>query len=71
MRTDMVQALACYQRSPLLAPGASRVLRLFLPLNSGSTSAWSGFGDPQPPCGVYSLRLGVSQQGALAVVLAQ
>ncbi len=70
MRTDMVQALAAYQRSPLLAPNASSVLSLWLPATISSTSAWAGFGDPQPPCGAYRLRLGVGQPVAMTVVLA-
>ncbi|KAL4423856.1 hypothetical protein ABPG75_001157 [Micractinium tetrahymenae] len=69
-RADMVQALAGYQRSPLLGPGVSGLLRLWLPVTGGSTSAWAGFGNPQPPCGLYRLRLNTGLPAAMEVVLA-
>ena len=32
-------------------------------------SSWAGFGDPEPPCGVYALRFGADQPDAALVLL--
>lgn len=68
--TDLVQALAAYQRSATLAPGASQRLSFWLPLTGGSNSAWAGFGDPEPPCGGYALRFGATEPAAATIILA-
>lgn len=70
-RTDLVQTLAGYQRVRGLAAGASQRLTFTLRyLASGYASSWAGFGDPVPPCGVYSLRFGADQPVALRLRLA-
>lgn len=69
-RTDLVQALAAYQRTATLAPGASQRLSFWLPLAGSSASAWAGFGDPAPPCGGYALRFGASEPAAATIILA-
>lgn len=67
--TDLVQRLAGYQRTGQLAPGASANLSFDLRLNGSSKSAWAGFGDPEPPCGAYALRLGHDQPESATFVL--
>lgn len=56
--TSLVQTLVGWRRTAgVLAPGAA--VSLAFPLTYASqrfASSWSGFGDPVPPCGVYSLR---------------
>lgn len=69
-RSDLVQALAGYQRVAALAPGESRRLRFGLALGGGSSSAWAGFGDPTPPCGEYSLRFGTTKPPVATLELA-
>lgn len=54
----------------LLASGTSSALSLWPLVTASEHLAWAGSCTPQPPCGVYSLRLGVGLPVALAVVLA-
>lgn len=67
--TDLVQRLVGYHRTAELAPGAEQELSFQLRLGGGWKSSWAGFGDPQPPCGAYALRLGHDQPPAATFVL--
>ncbi|KAL4443344.1 hypothetical protein ABPG75_011081 [Micractinium tetrahymenae] len=68
--TDLVQRLAGYSRTAELAPGGAQQLEFGLQLGGGSSSSWAGFGDPEPPCGVYGLRFLQDQPLAAVVSLA-
>ena len=75
--TDVVQQLVGYARTGQLTPGASERLTFQLQLSppvegyssSASRSSWAGFGDPEPPCGLYGLRFGHDQPDAALVLL--
>ena len=83
--TDVVQQLVGYARTRQLAPGASQRLTFRLQLaplaeghnssaagsssSSSGGSSWAGFGDPEPPCGLYGLRFGHDQAEAALVLL--
>lgn len=68
--TALVQRLAAYSRTGLLAAGASRRLSFPLSLRQDYQSAWAGFGNPAPPCGSYAVRFGIDEPAVAAVVLA-
>ena len=75
--TDVVQQLVGFARTSQLAPGASERLTFQLQLSppaegyssSAIRSSWTGFGDPEPPCGLYGLRFGHDQPDAALVLL--
>lgn len=82
--TDVVAQLVGYARTGPLAPGTSQRLTFRLLLapsdggygggNSSSSwvaaqSSWAGFGNPEPPCGLYGLRFGADQPDAALVLL--
>lgn len=71
-RTDLVQQLVGFQRTGVLAPGASKRLTFSLQLGpaGSSDSSWAGFGDPEPPCGTYSLQFG-TDPGTTALIVLQ
>lgn len=69
--TDLVQRLAAYARTRQLSPAvASQQLSFQLRVTADSSSSWAGFGDPDPPCGTYSLQFGHDQAAAAVLVLA-
>lgn len=57
--TSLVQTLVAWRRTAgKVAPGGAISLTFSLTYaRQGFASSWAGFGDPVPPCGVYSLRL--------------